>query len=45
RYQGVLAYMDRIRALAKQQGYVETIMGRRLYLPDIQSKNMARQKA
>jgi DNA polymerase-1 len=45
RYQGVLGYMDKIRALAKQQGYVETIFGRRLYLPEIQSKNIARQKA
>lgn len=45
RYAGVLNYMERIKALAKQQGYVETIFGRRLYLPEIQSKNMARVKA
>jgi DNA polymerase I len=45
RYQGVLTYMDKIKTLAKKQSYVETIFGRRLYLPEIQSKNMARQKA
>lgn len=45
RYAGVLNYMERIKALAKQQGFVETIFGRRLYLPEIQSKNMARVKA
>lgn len=45
RYPGVKAYMDNIRALAHKQGYVETIMGRRLYLPEINSKNKARQSA
>lgn len=45
RYAGVLNYMERIKDVAKQQGYVETIFGRRLYLPEIQSKNMARVKA
>jgi DNA polymerase I len=39
RYPGVRAYMDRTRAQAKEQGYVETVFGRRLYLPDIQSRN------
>ncbi len=39
RYPGVKRYMDEIREQAKQQGYVETLMGRRLYLPDIHSKN------
>ncbi|STL47908.1 DNA polymerase I [Escherichia coli] len=35
RYPGVLEYMERTRAQAKEQGYVETLDGRRLYLPDI----------
>jgi DNA polymerase-1 len=39
RYPGVKNYMDSTRALAKQQGYVETVMGRRLYLPEINSPN------
>ncbi|HTA64238.1 MAG TPA: DNA polymerase I, partial [Xanthomonadaceae bacterium] len=39
RYPGVRAYMDRTRAQAKDQGYVETVFGRRLYLPDIHSRN------
>ncbi|MFA7496902.1 MAG: DNA polymerase I [Acidithiobacillus sp.] len=42
RYPGVLAYMEKTRALAKQQGYVETLFGRRLYVPEIHSKNPAR---
>lgn len=42
RYPGVLDYMERTRAQAKDQGYVETLDGRRLYLPDIQSSNGAR---
>ena len=42
RYPGVLQYMDRTRAQAKEQGYVETLEGRRLYLPDIKSSNAAR---
>ena len=37
--------MERTRALAHEQGYVETIWGRRLYLPDIQSKNKGLQRA
>ena len=39
RYPGVKRYMDEIREQARQQGYVETLMGRRLYLPDIHSRN------
>ncbi len=39
RYPGVKAFMDRTRAQAREQGYVETVRGRRLYLPDIRSKN------
>ena len=42
RYPGVLDYMERTRAQAKEQGYVETLDGRRLYLPDIKSSNAAR---
>ena len=39
RYPGVKRYMDETRAQAKAQGYVETVMGRRLYLPEINSPN------
>jgi len=39
RYPGVRRYMDDTRALARQQGYVETVAGRRLYLPEIGSRN------
>ncbi len=39
RYPGVKQYMDDTRALAKAQGYVETVLGRRLYLPEINSPN------
>ena len=39
RYPGVKQYMDDTRALAKEQGYVETVLGRRLYLPDINARN------
>lgn len=45
RYPGVKAYMDRMRAHAHETGYVETLMGRRLYLPEINSKNKMRQMA
>ena len=45
RYPGVLAYMERTRAQAAEQGYVETLFGRRLYLPEIHSKNGAMRKA
>lgn len=44
RFPGVLAYMERTRAQAHEAGYVETLFGRRLYLPEINSKNMARKK-
>ncbi|HKM37466.1 MAG TPA: DNA polymerase I [Thiopseudomonas sp.] len=44
RYPGVQGYMERTRAQASEQGYVETIFGRRLYLPDIQAKNAAIRK-
>lgn len=40
RYPGVKKYMDRIREQARAQGYVETLYGRRLYLPDINHKNV-----
>ncbi|MFZ4623109.1 MAG: DNA polymerase I [Rhodoferax sp.] len=39
RYPGVKNYMDHTRQLAKRQGYVETVFGRRLYLPEINSPN------
>lgn len=42
RYPGVRDYMERTRARAKEQGYVETLDGRRLWLPDIKSSNAAR---
>jgi DNA polymerase-1 len=45
RYPGVKAYMDQTRALAAEQGYVETIFGRRLYLPEIKSSNFQRRQA
>ena len=46
RYPGVQEYMDRTKAIAAEQGYVETIYGRRLYLPDIKASNaIARQAA
>ncbi len=44
RYPGVLAYMERTRTQAAEQGYVETLFGRRLYLPEINSKNGAMRK-
>ncbi len=44
RYPGVLAYMERTREQAGEQGYVETLFGRRLYLPEIHSKNAALRK-
>ena len=37
RYPGVAAYMQRTRELAREQGYVETVFGRRLWLPDIKA--------
>jgi DNA polymerase-1 len=39
RYPGVKRYMDETRELAREQGYIETLFGRRLYLPDINAKN------
>jgi DNA polymerase-1 len=45
RYPGVREYMDNTRALAAEQGYVETLFGRRLYLPDIKARNQALRKA
>jgi DNA polymerase-1 len=45
RYPGVLAYMERTREQAGEQGYVETLFGRRLYLPEIHAKNQAMRKA
>ena len=44
RYPGVKNYMDNIRAQAHEQGYVETLLGRRLYLPEIKSKNATRRQ-
>ncbi len=41
RYPGVKAFMDDTRQRAREQGYVETLFGRRLYLPDINSRNPA----
>jgi DNA polymerase-1 len=45
RYPGVLRYMNETRALAHEQGFVETIFGRRLYLPEINAKNKNLQMA
>lgn len=45
RYPGVAEYMQRTRAIAHEQGYVETLMGRRLYLPEINARNKQRQQA
>ncbi|MEX6156443.1 DNA polymerase I [Providencia manganoxydans] len=45
RYPGVLRYMENTRHQASEQGYVETLEGRRLYLADIKSSNGMRRKA
>jgi DNA polymerase-1 len=45
RYPGVKQYMERTRALAAEQGYVETLFGRRLYLPEIKASNFQRRQA
>lgn len=45
RYPGVKAYMEAIRVQAHERGYVETIYGRRLYLPEISSRNKQRVQA
>jgi DNA polymerase-1 len=45
RYPGVKQFMDRIRAQAAEDGYVETLFGRRLYLPEINDRNGQRRQA
>ena len=45
RYPGVMAYMEATRRQARDQGYVETVFGRRLYLPDIKAGNAQRRAA
>jgi DNA polymerase-1 len=45
RYPNVKAYMENTRIHAKEKGYVETLWGRRLYLPEINAKQIPRQKA
>lgn len=45
RFPGVLEYMERTREDAAEKGYVSTLFGRRLYLPDINARNGARRKA
>jgi DNA polymerase-1 len=44
RYPGVKRYMDETRESARERGYVETVFGRRLYLPDIRSRNRQQQQ-
>ncbi len=44
RYPGVKIYMNRMRELAREQGYVETVFGRRLYIPEINSRNGQRRQ-
>nr|MDA8390062.1 DNA polymerase I [Gammaproteobacteria bacterium] len=44
RYPGVRAYMEAMRRAAREQGYVETLFGRRLYVPDIKASNTARRQ-
>ncbi len=44
RYPGVKAFMDGIREKARSQGYVETVFGRRLYLPEINARNVQRRQ-
>jgi DNA polymerase-1 len=44
RYPGVAQYMERTRMEARERGYVETVFGRRLWLPDIRSSNMQRRQ-
>ena len=44
RYPGVKSYMENTRLMAKDNGYVETLYGRRLYLPDINARNAARRQ-
>ncbi len=45
RYPGVLSFMDTAKASAADKGYVETLMGRRLYLPDITARDQMRKRA
>ena len=45
RYPGVLRYMDETRSAAAERGYVETVFGRRLYLPEINSRQVMRRQA
>ncbi|NOX49343.1 MAG: DNA polymerase I, partial [Gammaproteobacteria bacterium] len=45
RYPGVRQYMEETRALAREQGYVETVFGRRLYLPEINARHVPRRQA
>ncbi|MGB1271080.1 MAG: DNA polymerase I, partial [Endozoicomonas sp.] len=45
RYPGVLRYMDETKACAREKGYVETLFGRRLYLPEINTRNGMRRQA
>jgi DNA polymerase I len=45
RYPGIKKYMEEVRIKARQTGYVETLFGRRLYVPDIKSSNMQRRLA
>jgi DNA polymerase-1 len=44
RYPGVKRYMDETRVLAREQGYVSTVFGRRLYLPEINARNAQRRQ-
>nr|MBP6280353.1 DNA polymerase I [Rhodocyclaceae bacterium] len=44
RYTGVARYMEETRALARSNGYVETVFGRRLWLPEIKSSNVGRRQ-
>ncbi|MFX5738691.1 DNA polymerase, partial [Acinetobacter baumannii] len=45
RYPGIYEYMQRTRQVASEQGFVETILGRRLYTPDIDARNVMVRKA
>jgi DNA polymerase-1 len=44
RYPGIKDFMDNIRETARAQGYVETVFGRRLYLPEINARNVQRRQ-
>ncbi|MBK7766695.1 MAG: hypothetical protein IPI44_11585 [Sulfuritalea sp.] len=44
RYPGVVRYMEETRAIARDKGYVETVFGRRLWLPEIKSSNAGRRQ-